>query len=183
MSCRRRSGRLGSGIIANIDEHLNGWAAGSSSVYARDIKKHVWAMNEVQRFFIEETRLGIPADFTNEGIRGLAFLTATSFPAQLGVGHTWDKNLVRQIGRITAVEARALGYTNVYTAITSESGSGREGGHARCSLSLSKRQYIRQKIFTAFDSNRDGRPALRCCNYFHTLSSSDTGFFNLCARN
>ncbi len=103
--------------IANIDEHLNGWAQGASSIYARDIKKHVWAMNEVQRFFIEETRLGIPVDFTNEGIRGLAFLTATSFPAQLGVGHTWDKNLVREIGRITAVEARALGYTNVYAPI------------------------------------------------------------------
>src|SRR4030088_1321934 len=44
--------------IANIDEHLNGWAAGSKSIYATDIKKHVWAMNETQRFFIEGTRLG-----------------------------------------------------------------------------------------------------------------------------
>src|SRR4051812_19871250 len=43
--------------IANIDEHLNGWDKGASSVYARDIRKHVWAMNEVQRFFIEGTRL------------------------------------------------------------------------------------------------------------------------------
>src|SRR5687768_6116627 len=32
--------------IANIDEHLNGWAQGSTSIYATDIKKHVWAMNE-----------------------------------------------------------------------------------------------------------------------------------------
>jgi beta-glucosidase len=103
--------------IANIDEHLNGWGEGSGSIYARDIKKHVWAMNEVQRFFIEETRLGIPVDFTNEGIRGVAFLTATSFPSQLGLGHTWDKNLVREIGRITALEARSLGYTNIYAPI------------------------------------------------------------------
>lgn len=103
--------------IANIDEHLNGWGAGSGSVYARDIKKHVWAMNEVQRFFIEETRLGIPVDFTNEGIRGVAFLTATSFPSQLNLGHTWNKNLVREVGVITAREARALGYTNIYAPI------------------------------------------------------------------
>lgn len=103
--------------IANIDEHLNGWAAGSGSLYARDIKKHVWAMNEVQRFFIEETRLGIPVDFTNEGIRGVAFLTATSFPSQLSLGHTWNKKLVREVGRITAREARALGYTNIYAPI------------------------------------------------------------------
>src|SRR2546423_4220339 len=100
--------------IANIDEHLNGWGAGSKSVYATDIGKHVWAMNEVQRFFIEETRLGIPVDFTNEGLRGVAAFKATSFPSELGVGHTWDKDLVRQIGQITAKEARALGYTNIY---------------------------------------------------------------------
>ncbi|MEP7074594.1 MAG: glycoside hydrolase family 3 N-terminal domain-containing protein [Acidobacteriota bacterium] len=100
--------------IANIDEHLNGVSTGSSSIYARDIKKHVWAMNETQRFFIEETRLGIPTDFTEEGLRGVAFTTATSFPAAIGMGGTFDAELVGQMGSITATEARALGYTNVY---------------------------------------------------------------------
>src|ERR1700755_2305111 len=95
--------------IANIDEHLNGWTdkgdKHSKSVYATDIKKHVWAMNEVQRFFVEETRLGVPPAFTDEGIRGLAAYTATSFPAQPGQGSAWDKELVREIGRITGEEA------------------------------------------------------------------------------
>ncbi|PWT92098.1 MAG: glycosyl hydrolase [Blastocatellia bacterium] len=100
--------------IANIDEHLNGWGAGSKSVYATDVEKHVWAMNEMQRFFIEETRLGIPVDFTNEGLRGVAAPIATSFPSELGQGHTWDRELIREIGRITAREGRALGYTNIY---------------------------------------------------------------------
>ncbi|HXD30383.1 MAG TPA: glycoside hydrolase family 3 N-terminal domain-containing protein [Pyrinomonadaceae bacterium] len=101
--------------IANIDEHLNGWGAtGSRSVYATDIRKHVWAMNEVQRFFIEDTRLGIPVDFTNEGLRGLAAPIATSFPSELGMGSTWDRELVRTMGRITGLEGRALGYTNIY---------------------------------------------------------------------
>ena len=100
--------------IANIDEHLNGWGPGSISIYATDLEKHVWAMNETQRFFIEETRLGIPADFTNEGLRGVAAPIATSFPSESGLGHTWDTELVREVGRITAREARALGYTNIY---------------------------------------------------------------------
>lgn len=103
--------------IANIDEHLNGWASGSASVYANDVKKHVWAMNEVQRFFVEETRLGIPVDFTNEGIRGVAYSVATSFPSQLALASAWDRELVREVGRITAKEARALGYTNIYAPI------------------------------------------------------------------
>src|SRR6185369_3563444 len=100
--------------IANIDEHLNGVGPNGKSVYATDIAKHVWAMNEVQRFFVEQTRLGIPVDFTNEGLRGLAWSYATSFPSELGQGHTWDKELISEIGRITADEARSLGYTNVY---------------------------------------------------------------------
>src|ERR1700694_2841160 len=100
--------------IANIDEHLNGVSAGAKSIYANDIKKHVWAMNETQRFFIEDTRLGIPVDFTEEGLRGVAFTTATSFPSELGMGHTWTPALVLEMGRITGQEARALGYTNVY---------------------------------------------------------------------
>src|SRR6266516_1413812 len=100
--------------IANIDEHLNGVGPNGKSIYATDIKKHVWAMNEVQRFFIEQTRLGIPVDFTQEGLRGVAAYTATSFPSELGQGHTWDKELISEIGSITADEARSLGYTNVY---------------------------------------------------------------------
>jgi beta-glucosidase len=104
--------------IANIDEQNNGWDdKNPDNPYAIDIKKHVWAMNEVQRFFIEETRLGIPADFTNEGIRGVAFTKATSFPSQLALANTWDKELVREVGRITGTEARALGYTNIYAPI------------------------------------------------------------------
>jgi beta-glucosidase len=103
--------------IGNIDEMHNGWGRGSRSIYATDIQKHVWAMNEVQRFFIEQTRLGIPVDFTNEGNGGLEAVHATSFPTQIGVGHTWDAPLVRDIGRVVGREARALGYTNVYAPI------------------------------------------------------------------
>ena len=74
-------------------------------------------MNEVQRFFVEDTRLGIPVDFTNEGIRGVESYKATNFPTQLGLGHTWNRELIRQVGLITGREARMLGYTNVYAPI------------------------------------------------------------------
>ncbi|WP_158994208.1 glycoside hydrolase family 3 C-terminal domain-containing protein [Mucilaginibacter sp. L196] len=106
--------------IANIDEHLNGfinWNKISACPLATDIKKHVLAMNATQRFFIEETRLGIPADFTDEGIRGVEAYQATDFPTQLNMGMTWDKDLVHEEGLITGMEARALGYTNVYAPI------------------------------------------------------------------
>ena len=107
--------------IANIDEHLNGfinWNHPPDAIdLVTDIQRHVWAMNEVQKFFIEQTRLGIPADFTNEGIRGVEAYKATSFPTQLNMGMTWNKALVHQMGLIEGQEARALGYTNVYAPI------------------------------------------------------------------
>lgn len=107
--------------IGAIDEHLNGfqqWGLPpSDNEYVWPASKHAWALNEVQRFFIEETRLGIPVDFTNEGIRGVESYKATNFPTQLGLGHTWNRQLIRQIGLITGREARMLGYTNVYAPI------------------------------------------------------------------
>lgn len=102
--------------IANIDEHLNGFPVAHLDIIT-DIKKHVWAMNTTQAFFIEDTRLGIPVDFTDEGIRGVEAYGTTGFPTELALGNTWDKDLVHQVGRITGLEARAMGYTNVYAPI------------------------------------------------------------------
>lgn len=107
--------------VANIDEHLNGYAYYDEALpgveYLWPASKHAWALNEVQRFFIEETRLGIPAEFTDEGIRGVEALKATCFPTQLGLGQTWDRELIRRVGEVTGSEARALGYANVYAPI------------------------------------------------------------------
>jgi beta-glucosidase len=102
--------------IGNIDEHCNG-VRGAGKDCALPASRHAEVVNTVQRFFVEETRLGIPADMTNEGIRGLCHWGATSFPAQIGIGCTWDAALVREIGRVTGKEGRALGYTNVYAPI------------------------------------------------------------------
>lgn len=74
-------------------------------------------LNQIQKWFIENTRLGIPVDLTTEGIHGVLYWTATDFPTQLALGHTWDKDLIRQVGYVTGREASAIGYTNVYAPI------------------------------------------------------------------
>ena len=105
--------------IANIDEMLNG--VGGRSVRVEELlypfSNHAEAINKVQRWFVEETRLGIPVDFSNEGIHGLNHTKATPLPAPIGVGSTWNRALVRRAGEIVGREARALGYTNVYAPI------------------------------------------------------------------
>ncbi len=101
--------------IGNIDEEHNGYRSGNEFVLPFD--KHVRALQTIQRWFVEQTRLGIPVDFTNEGIRGICHTKATYFPAQCGQGATWDKELISLIGEAEAKEAKALGYTNIYSPI------------------------------------------------------------------
>ena len=102
--------------IANIDEQANGLGTFGSALsypYVNSVRNR----QAIQRWFVENTRLGIPVDFTNEGIRGLCHDRATMFPAQCGQGATWDKELISEIARVTAEEAIALGYTNIYSPI------------------------------------------------------------------
>lgn len=102
--------------VGNIDEEHNGLGTFKSE-YSFPYTKHVDAKHAIQRWFVEETRLGIPVDFTNEGIRGLCHDRATYFPAQCGQGATWNKELIARIGEVEAKEAVALGYTNIYSPI------------------------------------------------------------------
>ena len=120
-ACKRfdLSERVWKDGIANIDEQLNGIGGGRkrSPELIYPFSNHAEAINTIQRWFVEETRLGIPVDFSNEGIHGLNHTKATPFPAPISIGSTWNKALVYQAGEIAGKEAKALGYTNVYAPI------------------------------------------------------------------
>jgi beta-glucosidase len=116
--------------IANIDEELS--SNKLKTQYSFPYSKHAEAINTIQKWFVEETRLGIPVDFTNEGIHGLTHDKATPLPAPISIGATWDKNLVRQAGETVGREAKALGYTNIYAPILDPARDQRWGRVVEC---------------------------------------------------
>lgn len=120
--------------IANIDEELNSLPYNKKAVtqYSYPFSKHANAINTVQKWFVEETRLGIPVDFSNEGIHGLCHDRATPFPAPVNIGSTWNKDLVYRAGSIVGREAKALGYTNVYAPILDVARDQRWGRVVEC---------------------------------------------------
>src|SRR5690606_25650499 len=63
----------------------------------RDPRETVELVNGVQKFTLEETRLGIPVFFHEEGLHGYAAVGATSFPQAIGLASTWDPGLVREV--------------------------------------------------------------------------------------
>jgi beta-glucosidase len=121
--------------IANIDEELNNLTSHTDDAptqYSYPFSKHASAINTIQKWFVEETRMGIPVDFTNEGIHGLNHDRATPLPAPIGIGSTWDKQLVRKAGQTVGREAKALGYTNVYAPILDPARDQRWGRVVEC---------------------------------------------------
>jgi beta-glucosidase len=105
--------------IANIDEMHNGvsGSGAKSNPHIASPAATVKALNEVQRWFIEETRLGIPVEFTNEGIRGACYRKSTNFPAMIALGATWDRGLISEVSGVVAQESQAIGYRNVYAPL------------------------------------------------------------------
>ncbi|MGA9120326.1 MAG: glycoside hydrolase family 3 N-terminal domain-containing protein [Bacteroidota bacterium] len=65
--------------------------------------------NQIQRFALEHTRLGIPVLFIEEGLHGYLGKGSTTFPQSIGLACTWDTALVGSIGSAIATEARAHG--------------------------------------------------------------------------
>lgn len=67
------------------------------------------AVNKLQRYVIENTRLGIPLFLAEECPHGHMAIGTTVFPTSIGQSSTWNPKLIEQMGRAIAKEARAQG--------------------------------------------------------------------------
>jgi beta-glucosidase len=66
-------------------------------------------MNEIQRFAVEETRLGIPVIVHEESTGGYCARGATVFPQAIGLAATWDEDLVREVADVIRRQLVAVG--------------------------------------------------------------------------
>lgn len=67
------------------------------------------AGNQIQRFLVEQTRLGIPAIIHEEVCAGLMARNATSFPQAIGVASTWNPELTEALADVVRTEMLAVG--------------------------------------------------------------------------
>lgn len=67
------------------------------------------ALNALQKYAVEETRLGIPVLFAEECPHGHMAIGTTVFPTSLAQASTWDKDLMYRMGEAIALEARSQG--------------------------------------------------------------------------
>ncbi len=67
------------------------------------------ALNALQKYAVEETRLGIPVLFAEECPHGHMAIGTTVFPTSLLLASTWNKDLIYRVGETIALEARLQG--------------------------------------------------------------------------
>ena len=65
--------------------------------------------NEIQRFLVEKTRLGIPAIIHEECLSGFMAKTATTFPQAIGLASTWNPKLVGEVTNLIRRQMRMVG--------------------------------------------------------------------------
>lgn len=76
--------------------------------YAKDTVKRL------QDYWLHHTRLGIPMLVAFEGQRGVIHPEATKFPQCAGIGGSFDRELVAQMGDAIGAEAANLGIRQLY---------------------------------------------------------------------
>ena len=66
-------------------------------------------LNRMQRYAVENTRLGIPLLFCEETPHGHMAVGTTVFPTGIGQASTWDPELLEQMGEVMGCEIRLQG--------------------------------------------------------------------------
>ena len=84
---------------------------------ARTPSQTVELNNAVQKWHIEETRLGIPTMFHEEGLHGFQGRYATAFPQSIALAATFDTDLVEEVYSVTAREIRVRGAHHVLSPV------------------------------------------------------------------
>jgi beta-glucosidase len=73
--------------------------------------------NSIQKYFIENTRLGIPVVFHEECLHGHAAPDGTSFPQPIGLASTWNPELITEVFTAIAEETRVRGAHQALTPV------------------------------------------------------------------
>jgi beta-glucosidase len=111
-------------IPGDLDDPSNDYSHGVFGLQispARDTadaaRAHAKRINDIQRYFVERTRLGIPIIPFEEAVHGLVRPGATAFPQAIGLAATWDTSLMGRVATAIARETRSRGIRQVLSPV------------------------------------------------------------------
>lgn len=96
-----------------------GGAAGQILKYNanEDAERLAKKINAIQKYFVEESRLGIPIIPFDEALHGLMREGATAFPQAIGLSATFNPDLMKEVSTAIAKESRLRGIRQILTPV------------------------------------------------------------------
>ena len=74
-------------------------------------------INSIQKYFVEQSRLGIPIIAFDEALHGLVRDGATAFPQAIALAATWDTTLMQQTAAQIAKETKQRGIRQILSPV------------------------------------------------------------------
>lgn len=146
--------------IGQVVQHLLGREETDLGWPASNLARNA---NELQRFFVEHTRLGIPALMGAEGIKGIEAKASTCFPVPQALGATWNPALVKRAAEVMGRETRLLGLNNLWCPILDVARDARWG---RFEESLSEDPWLASRLGVAMVQGIQGQGVLATAKHF-----------------
>jgi beta-glucosidase len=111
-------------------------------LYPRNAKD----INDLQKYIIDHNRWGIPAIIFCEFLHGYTGEGSTAFPMNIGLGATWDADLMKRVGQVIGMEGRAHG---VHFGLGPNLDLGREPRWGRIAETLGEDTHLSATLGTA----------------------------------
>lgn len=97
--------------------HGHGRLTQYSTIGLADPMRIARLSNVLQKYFVEETRLGIPVALQSENLCGYPAMGGTLFPSQMNAACTWEPELVEAMSRIIGQESKAVGINSAMSPV------------------------------------------------------------------
>lgn len=110
-------------------------------------------VNEIQRFLVERTRLGIPAIFHNEALNGLLAPDFTVFPTAIGLAASWDPEAVEEMADLVRRQMRSVGFLQALAPVMDVARDARWG---RVHETYGEDPYLASAFSVAFTTGLQG---------------------------
>ena len=120
-------------------------------------------INNIQKYFVEETRLGIPIIAFDEALHGLVRPQATAFPQSIALAATWDTSMVSSVANAIAVEVKSRGIRQILSPVVNIARDVRWG---RVEETYGEDPYLTSRLGVAFMSQFEKKGVITTPKHF-----------------
>lgn len=120
-------------------------------------------INEIQKYFVEETRLGIPLIIFHEALHGLCSRGAVVFPQSIGMAASFNPDLMREASAAIAVETKSRGIRDILSPVVNLATDVRWG---RTEETYGEDPFLSSEMAVAFVSEFEKRGVITTPKHF-----------------